>query len=112
MKLLPCRIRSDHAIALPFFQWKAFGATATSFCADKKSGPPEMSNTLLVFETAFGLLTVRDVIAFRQVSILNLPNGAAAEDTFADDRRSRCFNPSVMALWLSKKEPLLASVAT
>ncbi len=78
------------------------------------SQPPatEMFNILLALEAARGLLTVRDVAAL-------LGRSSWSIYRMAEKRKipslmiggSRVFDPSVLALWLSKKEPSLAVAA-
>jgi excisionase family DNA binding protein len=71
-----------------------------------------MFNILLALESARGLLTVRDVARLLGKSIFTVYR-------LAEQRKipslviggSRCFDPSVLALWLSKKEPSLAAAA-
>jgi len=73
---------------------------------------PEMFNILLALESARGLLTVRDVATLLGKSTFTIYR-------MAESRKipslmiggSRCFDPSVLALWLSKKEPSLATAA-
>ncbi|MGB8098196.1 MAG: helix-turn-helix domain-containing protein [Terracidiphilus sp.] len=73
---------------------------------------PEMFNILLALESARGLLSVRDVAELLGKSIFTIYR-------MAESRKipslmiggSRCFDPSVLALWLSKKEPSLATAA-
>jgi predicted DNA-binding transcriptional regulator AlpA len=79
---------------------------------DLRSGAPEMFNILLALESARGLLTVRDVAELFGKSTFCIYK-------MAEKRQipsmviggSRCFDPSVLALWLSKKEPSLATAA-
>ncbi len=71
-----------------------------------------MFNILLALEAARGLLTVRDVAALFGRSTFSIYR-------MAEQRKipslviggSRLFDPSVLALWLSKKEPTLAVAA-
>jgi excisionase family DNA binding protein len=73
---------------------------------------PEMFNILLALESARGLLSVRDVAELLGKSTFTIYR-------MAESRKipslmiggSRCFDPSVLALWLSKKEPSLATAA-
>jgi len=77
-----------------------------------RSGPPEMFNILLALESARGLLTIHDVAAL-------LGRSSWSVYRMAERRQipslmiggSRLFDPSVLALWLSKKEPTLAAAA-
>jgi len=79
---------------------------------DVRTEAPEMFNILLALESARGLLTVRDVAAL-------LGRSSWSVYRMAEQRKipslmiggSRCFDPSVLALWLSKKEPTLAAAA-
>ena len=79
---------------------------------DARPQAPEMFNILLALESARGLLTVRDVAAL-------LGRSSWSVYRMAEQRKipslmiggSRCFDPSVLALWLSKKEPTLAAAA-
>lgn len=73
---------------------------------------PEMFNILVALESARGLLTVHDVAALLRKSSHSIYR-------LAEKRKipslviggSRCFDPSVLALWLSKKDPSLAAAA-
>ncbi|HTW62598.1 MAG TPA: helix-turn-helix domain-containing protein [Terracidiphilus sp.] len=77
-----------------------------------RSESPEMFNILSALESARGLLTVRDVATLLRKSPYSIYR-------LAEKRKipslviggSRCFDPSVLALWLSKKEPSLAAAA-
>jgi excisionase family DNA binding protein len=79
---------------------------------DSQPAAPEMFNILLALEAARGLLTVRDVAAL-------LGRSSWSVYRMAERRQipslmiggSRVFDPSVLALWLSKKEPSLAAAA-
>ena len=83
-----------------------------SFNGDSKPAAPEMFNILLALESARGLLTVRDVAAL-------LGRSSWSVYRMAERRQipslmiggSRVFDPSVLALWLAKKEPTLAVAA-
>ena len=85
---------------------------AISFSENPRPAAPEMFNILLALESARGLLTVRDVARLLGKSIFTVYR-------LAEQRKipslviggSRCFDPSVLALWLSKKEPSLAAAA-
>ncbi|WP_263352744.1 helix-turn-helix domain-containing protein [Acidicapsa acidisoli] len=85
---------------------------ATSFSGNPQAEAPEMFNILLALESARGLLSVRDVARLLGKSIFTVYR-------LAEQRKipslviggSRCFDPSVLALWLSKKEPSLATAA-
>jgi excisionase family DNA binding protein len=79
---------------------------------DSPPNAPEMFNILLALESARGLLTVREVAELLGKSSFTIYR-------MAEKRQipsmviggSRCFDPSVLALWLSKKEPSLATAA-
>jgi excisionase family DNA binding protein len=83
-----------------------------STMGDSKPPATEMFNILLALEAARGLLTVRDVAALFGRSTFSIYR-------MAEQRKipslmiggSRLFDPSVLALWLSKKEPTLAVAA-
>lgn len=73
---------------------------------------PEMFNILLALESARGLLTVRDVATLLRKSswcIYRLAEKRKIPSLVIGG--SRCFDPSVLALWLSKKDPSLAVAA-
>jgi excisionase family DNA binding protein len=87
-------------------------SNATSFSGDPKPGAPEMFNILLALESARGLLTVRDVaqlLGRSSFSIYRMASKRKIPSLMIGG--SRCFDPSVLALWLSKKEPTLATAA-
>lgn len=79
---------------------------------DEQPEAPEMFNILLALESARGLLNVHDVAAL-------LGKSSHSIYRLAEKRKipslvicgSRCFDPSVLALWLSKKDPSLAAAA-
>jgi excisionase family DNA binding protein len=85
---------------------------AITFSENPRPDAPEMFNILLALESARGLLSVRDVARLLGKSIFTVYR-------LAEQRKipslviggSRCFDPSVLALWLSKKEPSLATAA-
>jgi excisionase family DNA binding protein len=87
-------------------------SNANSFSGSPQPDAPEMFNILLALESARGLLTVRDVAGLLGKSPFTIYR-------MAEQRKipslmiggSRCFDPSVLALWLSKKEPSLATAA-
>jgi excisionase family DNA binding protein len=87
-------------------------AIPTSFSGDAQTGAPEMFNIMAAFESARGLLTARQVAQILGKSPFTIYR-------MAERRKipsmliggSRCFDPSVLALWLSKKEPTLAVAA-
>jgi excisionase family DNA binding protein len=71
-----------------------------------------MFNILLALEAAHGLLTVRQVaelLGRSQFSIYRMAQKRQIPSMMIGG--SRCFDPSVLALWLSKKEPSLATAA-
>lgn len=86
--------------------------SAADFSGDSRPNAPEMFNILLALESAHGLLTVREVAELLGKSSFTIYR-------MAEKRQipsmviggSRCFDPSVLALWLSKKEPSLATAA-
>lgn len=77
-----------------------------------RSAAPETFNILLALEAARGLLSVRDVASL-------LGRSSWSVYRMAEKRQipspliggSRVFDPSVLALWLAKKEPTLAAAA-
>jgi excisionase family DNA binding protein len=102
-------VRPRHASAFPP------ASEIPSHIADsgnQHSAAPEMFNILLALESARGLLSVRDVAELLGKSTFTIYR-------MAESRKipslmiggSRCFDPSVLALWLSKKEPSLATAA-
>ena len=87
-------------------------SNATSFSENQQPDPPEMFNILLALESAHGLLTVRDVaelLGKSPFSIYRMAQQRKIPSLMIGG--SRCFDPSVLALWLSKKEPSLATAA-
>ena len=87
-------------------------SNATSFSENQQPDPPEMFNILLALESARGLLTVRDVaelLGKSPFSIYRMAQQRKIPSLMIGG--SRCFDPSVLALWLSKKEPSLATAA-
>jgi len=79
---------------------------------DVRPQAPEMFNILLALESARGLLSVRDVAKLLRKShwcIYRLAEQRKIPSLVIGG--SRCFDPSVLALWLSKKEPSLAAAA-
>ncbi len=71
-----------------------------------------MFNILLALESARGLLTVREVAGLlgkSQFSIYRMAQKRQIPCLMIGGTRS--FDPSALALWLSKKEPLLATAA-
>ncbi len=87
-------------------------SNATSFSGSPHPDAPEMFNILLALESARGLLTVRDVaelLGKSPFSIYRMAQQRKIPSLMIGG--SRCFDPSVLALWLSKKEPSLATAA-
>ena len=87
-------------------------SNATSFSGSPQPDAPEMFNILLALESAHGLLTVRDVaelLGKSPFSIYRMAQQRKIPSLMIGG--SRCFDPSVLALWLSKKEPSLATAA-
>ena len=87
-------------------------SNATSFSGNPQPDAPEMFNILLALESARGLLTVRDVaelLGKSPFSIYRMAQQRKIPSLMIGG--SRCFDPSVLALWLSKKEPSLATAA-
>ena len=73
------------------------------FSGDFRQNPPEMFNILLALESARGLLTVREVaelLGRSQFSIYRMAQKRQIPSMMIGG--SRCFDPSVLALWLSK----------
>jgi len=86
--------------------------TPAEFPGDSRPNAPEMFNILLALEAAHGLLTVRQVaelLGRSQFSIYRMAQKRQIPSMMIGG--SRCFDPSVLALWLSKKEPSLATAA-
>jgi excisionase family DNA binding protein len=86
--------------------------SSADFSGNPRPDAPEMFNILLALESARGLLTVREVAELLGKSPFTIYR-------MAEKRQipslmiggSRCFDPSVLAMWLSKKEPSLATAA-
>ena len=80
--------------------------------ANPRPAASDMFNILLALEAARGLLSVRDVASL-------LGRSSWSVYRMAEKRQipslliggSRVFDPSVLALWLAKKEPTLAVAA-
>jgi excisionase family DNA binding protein len=71
-----------------------------------------MFNILLALEAARGLLTVREVAALLGRSTFSIYRMAEKRQIPSlQIGGSRLFDPSVLPLWLSKKEPTLALAA-
>jgi excisionase family DNA binding protein len=86
--------------------------SSTDLSGNPRPDAPEMFNILLALQSAHGLLTVREVAELLGKSPFTIYR-------MAEKRQipslmiggSRCFDPSVLAMWLSKKEPSLAAAA-
>ncbi len=79
---------------------------------DSRPAAPETFNILLALEAARGLLTVRDVAALfgrSSWSVYRMAERRQIPSLMIGG--SRVFDPSVLALWLAKKEPTLAAAA-
>lgn len=102
-------VRPRHASAFPP---ASEVPSHTTDSGSQHPAAPEMFNILVALESARGLLTVRDVAELLGKSTFTIYR-------MAESRKipslmiggSRCFDPSVLALWLSKKEPSLATAA-
>lgn len=76
------------------------------------SGTPEMFNILLALEAVHRMLTVREVAELLQKSHFSIYRMAQRRQIPSlMIGGTRYFDPSVLALWLSKKEPTLAAAA-
>jgi len=79
---------------------------------DVRSGAPEMFNILLALESVHRMLTVREVAELLQKSHFSIYRMAQRRQIPSlMIGGTRYFDPSVLALWLSKKEPSLATAA-
>ena len=79
---------------------------------DLRAGAPQMFNILLALESVKRLLTVREVaelLGKSQFSIYRMAQKHQIPCLMIGG--TRCFDPSALALWLSKKEPSLAVAA-
>jgi len=79
---------------------------------DPRPNAPETFNILLALESARSLLTVRevaDLLGKSPFTIYRMAEKRQIPSLMIGG--SRCFDPSVLALWLSKKEPTLATAA-
>src|ERR1700678_2710724 len=79
---------------------------------DPRQDALEPFNILLALESARGLLTVRevaDLLGKSPFTIYRMAEKRQIPSLMIGG--SRCFDPSVLALWLSKKEPTLATAA-
>jgi len=84
----------------------------TDFHEDVRSGAPEMFNILLALESVHRMLTVREVAELLQKSHFSIYRMAQRRQIPSlMIGGTRYFDPSVLALWLSKKEPSLATAA-
>lgn len=82
------------------------------FHEDVRSGAPEMFNILLALESVHRMLTVREVADLLQKSHFSIYRMAQRRQIPSlMIGGTRYFDPSVLALWLSKKEPTLATAA-
>lgn len=102
------RPRRNLALSAP----ARFPVSSADISDDSRPNAPEMFNILLALESARGLLTVREVaelLGKSPYSIYRLAEKRQIPSMVIGG--SRCFDPSVLALWLSKKEPSLATAA-
>jgi excisionase family DNA binding protein len=77
-----------------------------------RSEPPAMYNILLALEAVHRMLTVREVAELLQKSHFSIYRMAQRRQIPSlMIGGTRYFDPSVLALWLSKKEPSLAAAA-
>lgn len=78
----------------------------------RSSEPPAMYNILLALESVHRMLTVREVAELLQKSHFSIYRMAQRRQIPSlMIGGTRYFDPSVLALWLSKKEPSLAAAA-
>jgi excisionase family DNA binding protein len=79
---------------------------------DAKPEPPAMYNILIALESVHRMLTVREVAELLQKSHFSIYRMAQRRQIPSlMIGGTRYFDPSVLALWLSKKEPSLAAAA-
>jgi len=82
------------------------------FSGSSRRGPRETFNILLALESVDRLLTVREVAELLGKSSSSIyrmaQKGQIPSLTIGG---SRCFDPSVLALWLSSKDPSLVTAA-
>lgn len=79
---------------------------------DAKSEQPAMYNILIALESVHRMLTVREVAELLQKSHFSIYRMAQRRQIPSlMIGGTRYFDPSVLALWLSKKEPSLAAAA-
>lgn len=77
-----------------------------------RSEPPGMYNILIALESVHRMLTVREVAELLQKSHFSIYRMAQRRQIPSlMIGGTRYFDPSVLALWLSKKEPSLAAAA-
>jgi excisionase family DNA binding protein len=87
-------------------------AEAVRSAEDLKSSASPMFNVLVALESASGLLNVREVASLlgkSPFSIYRLAQKRQIPSMMIGGHR--CFDPSVLALWLAKKEPTLSVAA-
>ena len=90
----------------------AVTASRADIHKDVRSGAPEMFNILLALESVHRMLTVREVAELLQKSHFSIYRMAQRRQIPSlMIGGTRYFDPSVLALWLSKKEPSLAAAA-
>lgn len=95
--------------ASPISKFPVNSADARS---DAKSDPPTMYNILIALESVHRMLTVREVAELLQKSHFSIYRMAQRRQIPSlMIGGTRYFDPSVLALWLSKKEPSLAAAA-
>jgi len=79
---------------------------------DANPEPPAMYNILIALESVQRMLTVREVAELLQKSHFSIYRMAQKRQIPSlMIGGTRYFDPSVLALWLSKKEPSLAAAA-
>lgn len=79
---------------------------------DAKPEPPAMYNILIALESVHRMLTVREVAELLQKSHFSIYRMAQRRQIPSlMIGGTRYFDPSVLAMWLSKKEPSLAAAA-
>ncbi|MFP5236646.1 MAG: helix-turn-helix domain-containing protein [Acidobacteriota bacterium] len=80
--------------------------------SDAKSEPSGMYNILIALESVHRMLTVREVAELLQKSHFSIYRMAQRRQIPSlMIGGTRYFDPSVLAMWLSKKEPSLAAAA-
>lgn len=79
---------------------------------DTKPEPPAMYNILIALESVHRMLTVREVAELLQKSHFSIYRMAQRRQIPSlMIGGTRYFDPSVLAMWLSKKEPSLVAAA-